>query len=76
MMVRKKQGRSYTLYLPENLVAHARVVADARDRSMSFVIACALREYLAKPAKDDAPAARTAEASGVQPHPVKGKETQ
>lgn len=63
--MRKKEGRSYTLYLPKPLMDKARVMADERDKSTSFVVSCALRQYLSNPPKDNAPAARTAEASNV-----------
>lgn len=43
--MKKKVGKSYTLYIPEHLMAKARLVADEKERSTSFVVACALKEY-------------------------------
>lgn len=59
--MRKKEGKSFTLYLPKNMMDKARVLADERDKSTSFIVACALRDYLGKP-KDNAPAVVAAEA--------------
>ena len=61
--MRKRIGKQFTFYLPDGLVAKAKVMADERDKSTSHIVACALRQYLAP--KDNAPAARTVEASSV-----------
>ena len=44
--MKKKIGKSVTLYIPEHLMAKAKVVADERERSTSFIVACALKQYL------------------------------
>ena len=62
--MRKKEGRSYTLYLPKTLMDKASVLADEREKSTSFVVACSLREYLSAP-KKNAPPAVTGSASSV-----------
>ena len=51
-MAKKKQGKSYTLYLPKHLMQRAALVADERNRSTSFVVAQALRSYL-RPSSPD-----------------------
>ena len=51
-MARKKQGKSYTLYLPEHLMQRANLVADERGRSTSFIVAQALKSYLRPPSSD------------------------
>ena len=43
--MRKKVGKQYTLYLPEDLMRRIRLVADEQDRSTSFVVACALKAH-------------------------------
>lgn len=61
--VKKKVGKSFTMYLPESLVAKAKVIADDRDQSVSFIVACALRQYVSDPQKVNAPLAATSRAS-------------
>ena len=48
-MAKKKQGKSYTLYLPRHLMQRAVLVADERERSTSFIVAQALKAYLRPP---------------------------
>ena len=44
--VRKKTGSNYTVYLPDHLMSQAKLIADATDRSASFVVAVALKKYI------------------------------
>lgn len=53
--MRKKQGSSYTLYLPQHLVAEAKLVADQRDKTTSQITAIALKEYLNRLKNSNAP---------------------
>jgi len=47
--MRKRFGKSYTLYLPEQVMARAKVLADERERSTSQIVTTALKEYLNRP---------------------------
>jgi len=61
--MRKKEGKSFTLYLPADVMARAKLVADERDRSTSQIVTAALREYLRKEAEAAARGASTPRAA-------------
>lgn len=63
--MKKKEGKSYTLYLPDHLMAKVRMMADANERSTSFVVACALKQYFSMMQKSNAPLAGTGEALNI-----------
>lgn len=50
--MRKKQGRAYTVYVPEQLMAEAKLLADRRDKSTSQIVSNALREFLNRKAAE------------------------
>lgn len=47
--MRKKQGKSFNLYLQEDLMARAKLEADTKDRSTSFIVNLALKLYFSLP---------------------------
>ena len=53
-MAKKKTSRSHTYYLPDDVVKTTELVADQRNRSTSFIVAQALKQYLREPQHQEA----------------------
>ena len=50
--MRKRTGSSYNLYLTDFYIKKAQMLADETDRSTSFIVNCALRNFLENPPKN------------------------